>query len=74
MSVLNGKRIIRIKSTKAARKYGHWYKDLLGTELEAFSYSICEAEYTVIYRGGLKILPDEDVELVSDTSTNRGLI
>jgi len=74
MSMLNGKRIIRIKSTKAARKYGHWYKDLLGTEFEACAYSICEAEYTVKHGEDFKILPDEDVEFVSDTSTNRGLV
>jgi hypothetical protein len=72
MSMLNGKRVIRIKSTKAARKYGHWYKDLLGTEFEAIMYSICEAEYTVNHRGGLRILPDEDVEIVSDSSQKEG--
>lgn len=67
MGIRTGRRIIRIKSTTAVRKYGHWYKDLLGTEFDVLMYSICEAEYTVKHGEDFKRLPVEDVEIVSDT-------
>jgi hypothetical protein len=67
MSIRTGQRIIRIKSTRAARKYGNWYKDLLGQEFDVLMYSMTEAEYTVKHGEDLKILPDEDIEIISDT-------
>lgn len=65
-----GERIVKVISTKAARKYGNWYQDLIGTEFSVLAYSICEAEYTVKYNDSFYRLPDDDITIVKDTEKN----
>jgi len=65
---LQGERTVKITSTKSARKYGNWYKDLLGTEFVVIMYDICAAEYTVKFADKLHQLPDDDITIVKDTT------
>jgi hypothetical protein len=67
MLIQNGERIVKIKSTRKARLHGDWYLDLVGQEFSVIMYNICAAEYTVSYKGSLRILAEEDVEIISDT-------
>lgn len=64
MGVYGGKREITINSNKNAWKYGDWYKELVGTKVNAMMYSITEDEYTVEYNGEFKKLPGKDVTFI----------
>ena len=71
MAFYFGERVIQIASTRAARKYGNWYKALVGMKFTAIAYSITAAEYTVKHNSQFQFLPDEDVKVVKDTSRIR---
>lgn len=71
--IYDGVRIVKIVSTKKARLWSDWYKDLVGQEFEVLMYDMIAAEYTVKHGDKFYRLPDEDVEVVSDTSQPKGI-
>lgn len=63
-----GKRIIKVSSNKNAHRYSWWYENLIGNEFQVLSYSAISEDYLVQYNGEFRILPEKDVEVISDTS------